>query len=72
MGHAASGGIPDGYRVEETDVYIMPIGTRFLRRRAESLARKHPPILPSYHLRIEKIGPSLYEVAAYQNKLVKM
>lgn len=63
--------VPDGYRVEQTDEYVSPIGTRFLRFRAEALARKHSPVAPSYHLRIEKIGPFTYEVAAYQNRLVR-
>lgn len=67
-----SGGIFDGYRIEETDEYVGSMGTRFLRRRAEALVRNYPPELPSYSLRIEKIGPFTYEVAAYQNKLVKI
>lgn len=70
--NVASGGIPEGYRVKETDEYVMSMGTRFLRRRAEALARKHSPTVPTYHLRIEKVGPFLYEVASYQNRLVKM
>jgi len=70
--HLVGGGIPNGYRVEETDEYVMSVGTRFLRRRAEALAAKHPPAIASYHLRIEKIGPFLYEVAAYQNRMVKV
>lgn len=65
--------VPRGYRVEETDerVRVAPLGRRFLRSRAEALARKNPPGLPTYHLRVEKVGFALYEVAAYQNLLVK-
>lgn len=65
--------IPDGYRIEETDEKVLVLGRRFLRFRAEDFARKYPPETQSYHLRIEKVPnvPCLYEVAAYQNKLVK-
>lgn len=70
--HVASGGIPEGYRVEETDERVDTFGRRYLRSRAESLARQHPPILPSYHLRVEKVGFLLFEVVAYQNRLVKI
>lgn len=73
-GHVASGGIPEGYRVEETDEKVAPLGRRFFRFRAEALKREHPPILPSYHYRIEKVPnvPFLYEVVSYQNKLVQL
>lgn len=30
-------------------------------------AHKYPPLIPSYHLRVEKHGPFNYEVNAYQN-----
>lgn len=59
------------YQVEETDEAVMSMGRRFLRFRAEALAAKHPPLLPTYHLRIEKIGFCRYEVVAYQNRLVE-
>lgn len=65
------GMIPDGYRLEETDEAVMSMGRRFLRSRAEALVKKHPPLLSSYHLRIEKIGFCRYEVVAYQNRLVE-
>jgi hypothetical protein len=64
-------GVPDGYEVEETEERVHPIGRRFFRFRAESLKAAHPPIVPSYRLRVEKVGFLLYEVVAYQNKLVK-
>lgn len=63
--------IPDGYKVEETDERVGSMGRRFLRFRAEALARNYPPAVPSYHLRVEKVGFALYEVVAYQNLLVK-
>lgn len=66
--------IPDGYRIEFTDerADVAPIGRRYFRWRAESLRRAHPPLVPSYHLRVEKVEGRwfLYEVVAYQNKLV--
>jgi hypothetical protein len=68
----ASGGIPAGYRVEETDERVESMGKRFLRFRAQAFARKYPPSLPSYHLRVEKVGFLLYEVVAYQNRLVRI
>lgn len=63
--------IPDGYKLVETDERMGSMGRRFLRVRAEALARKYPPIIPSYHLRVEKVGFALYEVVAYQDLLVK-
>ncbi len=64
--------IPDGYRVELTDerADVDPIGRRYFRWRAEALRKGNPPLIPSYHLRVEKVGRFLYEVVAYQNKLV--
>lgn len=63
-----------GYGVAETGERVNVIGRRFLRRRAEALAARHAPILPSYHTRVEKVRrrPFLYEVVAYQNKLVAL
>ena len=61
----------DAVRVVRTDERLRPIGTRFLRRRAEALARRRSPWTPSYHLRIEKIGFLRYEVVAYQNRAVE-
>lgn len=63
-------GVPSGYRVEETDKRVQSIGRRFLRWRAEALAAAHPAMIPSYHLRVEKVGWLRYEVVAYQNRLV--
>lgn len=64
--------VPDGYRVELTDerADVDPIGRRYFRWRAEALRRANPPLIPSYHLRVEKVGRFLYEVVAYQNRLV--
>jgi hypothetical protein len=66
--------IPDGYRVEETDEKVDALGRRFFRWRAEALKNEHPPLIQSYHYRIEKVPnvPFLYEVVAYQNRLVKV
>lgn len=64
--------VPDGYRVEETDERVQVIGGRFLRFRAEKLAADYPSIIDSYHLRVEKVSFLLYEVVAYQNRLVKI
>lgn len=63
--------IPDGYRVEMTDERVGEIGRRFFRFRAERLRRAHLPEVPSYHLRVEKMGCCRYAVASYQNELVK-
>lgn len=70
--HVASGGIPEGYRVEETDerVGITP-ERRYFRWRADRVARRERT-LPSYHLRVEKVGLFLYEIVPYQNRLVKI
>lgn len=71
--------VPDGYRVELTDdrADADPIGRRFFRWRAEALRRAHPPMIPSYHLRVEKARrsdgralPFLWDVVPYQNRLV--
>lgn len=66
--------IPDGYSVEMTDERVEDggeIGRRFFRWRAERLRREHPPLIPSYHTRVEKVGFMLWAVVAYQNRLVK-
>lgn len=63
--------IPDGYRVEPTDERISEIGRRFFRVRAEAFRRAYAPLVPSYGLRIERVGWLKYAVVAYQNKLVK-
>lgn len=71
---ADSFAIPDGFRVEMTDERVEEdgeIGRRFFRWRAERLRREHPPLIPSYHTRIEKARPFLWAVVAYQNRLVK-
>lgn len=59
-------------RVEETDERVMSMGKRFLRSRAVALTLKYPPTIPSYHLRVEKVGFLRYEVVAYQNRLVEL
>jgi len=66
--------VPSGYRVERTNERVNVIGRRLFRFRAQALARKYPSILDSYHLRVEKVPKVafFYEVAAYQNKLVKV
>lgn len=63
-----------GYRTQKTDERVSVIGRRFLKVRAEALAARHAPILPSYHTRVEKVRrrPFLYEVVAYQNKMVAL
>lgn len=67
-----SSGIPEGYRVEETNERVGITPDRvFFRWRAERLARRER-VLPSYHLRVEKVGRFLYEVVPYQNRLVKI
>lgn len=65
------GSIPGGYVVARTEEPVSVLGRRYFKRRAEKLAEEHPPLIPSYHLRIEKVGRWLYEVVAYQNKLIK-
>jgi hypothetical protein len=72
--------IPDGYHVELTDERVEDggeIGRRFFRWRADRLRRAHPPLIPSYHTRVEKVRrsdgravPFLWAVVAYQNRLV--
>jgi hypothetical protein len=64
-------GFTKGYLVQETDEKVNTIGRRFLNGRAYALALRHRPEIPSYHLRIEKVGFLLYEVSAYQNLLTK-
>jgi hypothetical protein len=65
--------IPDGYQVEMTDERVpgADIGRRFFRWRAEQFRRQYLPRVPSYHLRIEKVGFARYAIVAYQNRLVK-
>lgn len=65
-----SADIFEGHQIVKTDERVSTIGRRFLRSRAEALAANHEPLIPSYHLRVEKVGFLLYEVAAYQNRLV--
>lgn len=64
--------IPPGYRVEETDERVKVMGRRYFKSRAKAYARKYPPLIHSYHLKVEKVGLFLYEIVAYQNKLVKI
>lgn len=64
-------GVPEGYVVARTEDRVSVVGRRYFKRRAEKLAEQHPPLIPSYHLRIERVGRWLYEVVAYQNVLVK-
>lgn len=54
-------------KVEETDERVNTLGTRFTRRGAEKLKRDHPPLLETYHLRVEKVRLFKWEVVAYQN-----
>lgn len=67
--------VPDGYRVELTDEPveggdITEIGRRVFRWRAERLRQKYPPLIPTYHTRVEKVGFLLWAVVPYQNRLV--
>lgn len=61
--------IPEGYEVEKTNKRVQVMTTRWTRRGAERAARKYPPTLPSYHLRVERRGFLAWEVVAYQNVL---
>jgi hypothetical protein len=56
--------------VEKTDERVMEMGTRLTKAGAGRLKANHPPLVPSYHLRIEKQGFLRWAVVAYQNKLV--
>jgi hypothetical protein len=58
-----------GYRIVKTDERVEVLGTRITRRGAERLAASHPPIIPSYHLRIERRRLFAWDVVAYQNRL---
>lgn len=66
--------IPDGYSVELTDEKVKGglICHRFFRWRAKQYLRQHPPKVPSYHLRVEKVGFVRYAIVAYQNRLVEV
>lgn len=58
-----------GNRVIYTDELLEDgdLGWRFFEHRALALAEAHAPPIPSYHLRVEKIGFLRYSVKAYQN-----
>src|SRR4051794_1460068 len=65
--------VPDGYRVKLTDERVEhggEIGRRIFRWRAERLRRAYPPLVSSYHTRVEKVGFLLWAVVPYQNRLV--
>lgn len=55
------------YRTVATDQKISTQAVRYFRWRAERFAREYPPLIDSYHLRIEKVGFCKYAVVAYQN-----
>jgi hypothetical protein len=56
--------------LEKTDERVMEIGTRLTKAGAERLRTSHPPLVPSYHCRVEKQGFLRWAVVAYQNRLV--
>jgi hypothetical protein len=62
---------PAGYFTERTDERVGTMGTRWTRWGADRLARRYPPSIPSYHLRVERRRFMRWEVVAYQNRLEK-
>lgn len=67
--HAATAGYFEGYRIIETGERVNSFGVRWFRLRAELLAQRNQPLVPSYRLEVEKVGRLRYEVVAYQNRL---
>jgi hypothetical protein len=68
---------PEGYRIRETDEQVGVNGTRYTRWGARELARRYPPTIPSYHLRVERLtrNPFTFNrwaVVAYQNVLERI
>lgn len=61
----------NGVKAERTDEKVMTLGKRFFRWRAIKFAQGNPPIIPTYHLRVEKVGWLKYEVNSYQNLPVR-
>lgn len=64
--------IPEGYEVEHTDERVTVMGTRFTRAGARRMAAQYPPLVPSYHLRVERGGFMRWDVVVYQNRLIKL
>lgn len=62
--------LPSGYVVEETDEKISTLAVRYFRWRAERYPREFPALIPTYHLRVERVGLIKYEINAYQNRAV--
>lgn len=68
--------IPPGYRIEESDERVA--GMKPLRSfygplaatRARRFTRAYPPMIPSYRLMAERLGPFRWQVVALQNRLV--
>jgi hypothetical protein len=60
-----------GNRVIPTDELIEggDFGWRFFESRAITFAERHVSQIPSYHLRVQRIGFLRYSIKAYQNRL---
>lgn len=58
------------YQTVMTDDKVATQAVRYFRWRAEKFIRDYPPLIPSYHLRVERVGLFKYEINAYQNLAV--
>jgi len=61
----------EGRQVIRTDEEISDFGTRWFESRAILFAERHSPLVPSYHLRVERVKGlwPRYTVKAFQNKM---